>query len=185
MDRGPRAAAGDQAEDEEEGKAAGGRARGEELSEDDFGRITEGFYKPTYELFKQLQDYLKVLITLNTASILIIIALLEKVFLSPKLKSLLLISFSCFIISLVASLFMMTSISKFYAFLVDLNTALLQFWTSKTTDLKVHEAKKNELQERVKDISAGKLNRYSLANYSYLCGVVVLVIFVAINFLCR
>ena len=152
-------------------------------SEDNFRDITEGLFRPAYELFKQLQDYLKVLITLNTATILIMVALLEKIFPSPKLRFLIVVSFISFVLSLAASLLMMTSISRFYNFLAELNMSLIDLWLSK--DLSKIDAKKTELQKKASEISKSKINLYGLGNYFYLGGVLILIIFVAVNFLTK
>ena len=152
-------------------------------SEDNFRDITEGLFKPAYELFKQLQDYLKVLITLNTATILIMVALLEKIFPSPKLRFLIVVSFISFVLSLTASLLMMTSISRFYNFLAELNMSLIDLWLSK--DLSNIDAKKTELQKKASEISKSKINLYGLGNYFYLGGVLILIIFVTVNFLSK
>lgn len=153
------------------------------MSEDKINSFIEVLYKPTYELFRQLQDYLKVLITLNTATILIIIAFLEKIFPAPRLKPLIMVSFLCFTASLVASLLFMTIIIRSLAFLVDLNSVLLEMWSLESPDLSVREQKRGELQKKAKEISLSKLNFYTLGNYFYMTGVVLLVIFVVVNFL--
>jgi len=155
------------------------------LSEDNFPDIIERIFRPTYELFKQLQDYLKVLITLNTATILIIVALLEKIFPSPKLPFLILVCFICFVLPRAASLLMMTFLRRFYDFYVDFNRYLFDTWLSKSPDLSRIDAERTKLQNKTKEILRSTVNLYCLGNYSYLRGIIVLIIFVAVNLLSK
>lgn len=59
------------------------------------------------DALKQLYDFFKHLTTINTGSILLMIAMLEKLFKSPEWKWLIGASFTCFLLSLCASLFCM------------------------------------------------------------------------------
>jgi hypothetical protein len=155
------------------------------LSADNFSDAISVFYKPVYELFKQMQDYLKVLITLNSATILIIMMLLEKIFRYPKATPLLFISFCCFAASLIASLIVMISLTKFYALLFDISSDLTKIWSSISADFTVQEKTKKELLAKANKVSTGKLNWYSIGNYSYLSGIVLLVLFMGINLFCK
>jgi hypothetical protein len=155
------------------------------LSGDDEKDLISKLYRPIYELFKQLQDYLKVMITLNTATILIILTLLEKIFQFPKVTVLLFISFCCFAASLVASLIMMISITKFYDLLANISPDLIRLWDLDPKDVASWEEGKKELLVKANKVSTGKLNWYSIGNYSFLAGIILLVVFMGMNLFCK
>ena len=62
---------------------------------------------PKVEGYKCFFEYFKHITTLNTAAILLMVTFLEKAFKRPQWKELAVIAFGCFVISLVASVFVM------------------------------------------------------------------------------
>ena len=91
------------------------------------------------EFFKQVQDYEKVLISVNSGSILVMIAFLEKLFSSPELKILIPVSFLCFAFSLSAALLMMTFISEYLGMIIEVGNIARSF---SSTDLNPEEKEK-------------------------------------------
>jgi glucan phosphoethanolaminetransferase (alkaline phosphatase superfamily) len=77
---------------------------GEQIEE---GKVQDEGWKLYYDMFKHLT-------TLNTGAVLIIVALLEKLFSNPKLKGLVGFSFLCFIISIITSLAAMNIASLYF-----------------------------------------------------------------------
>src|SRR4051812_18980104 len=100
---------------------------------------------------KLLHDTMKQLVTISSGSILVIVALLEKIFLTPRWKGLVALSFVGFLICIIASLVMMRAIS-------------LNVGASYTRDFQPVERP-----------------AYAIANSSFLIAIGVLVIFVIRN----
>ena len=150
---------------------------------DSYIKFFRELYSNIYEFFKLSQDYLKVLVPLNTATILILIAFLDRIFSSSKFKYMLLISFICFGISLLSALRTMIIISDFYTLVSSSHVLAFVLIATGAVDL---EKRKNDIAiiKKAAEKTAKKQKFwYALANYSYFFGFIILIIFVVINLL--
>ena len=150
---------------------------------DSYIKFFRELYGNIYEFFKLSQDYLKVLVPLNTATILILIAFLDKMFSSSKFKYMLLASFICFGISLLSALRTMIIIGNLYMIVSSGHLLAFILIATGAVDLK---KRKNDIATIKKDAEKTTKKQkfwYVLANYSYFCGFVVLIFFIVINFL--
>lgn len=66
--------------------------------------MTDQQFQRSLEVSRQEQSFLKLITTLNTSSILLIVAFLEKLFKNPEYKYFIIISLICFVVSILSSL---------------------------------------------------------------------------------
>ena len=111
---------------------------------------------------KLLHDTMKQLVTISSGSILIIIAVLEKLFKPPRWIFLVAVAFAAFLVCIIASLKMMRTMS-------------LKMGTGYSKE-KPEEEKQKRLQ-KTEDIV------YPIAYYSFLSAILALVVFVVVNLL--
>jgi len=150
---------------------------------DSYIKFFRELYGNIYEFFKLSQDYLKVLVPLNTATILILIAFLDKMFSSSKFKYMLLASFICFGISLLSALRTMIIIGDLYMLVSSGHMLGLVLIATGAVDLEKRKNDITEIKNGAEKTAKKQKFWYVRANYSYFCGFVVLILFVVINLL--
>jgi len=142
----------------------------------------EAVMKLLPELFRQIYDYFKHMTTLNTGSLLIIIALLEGVFKEPEGIFAVVISICCFTISLVGALITL-------GMFISCETAALKMYfdlpeenEEKTNEEKTKNNKVNHQKELDSLIKKGKVTEY-ITMYTFIAGIAMFLVFVFLNFI--
>ena len=130
------------------------------------------------ERMKEVQriqyDYFKYLITLSTGSILIIIAILEKVFSDPQtlVVALIMISMTGFAVTIIFSLCTLPNLANIIMYINGLQKALM---ISDEKEAKGYEDKIDAALDKLKILDRGVF-------WSYVSGIVVLLVSVGLYF---
>ena len=149
--------------------------------------IAERTMESYVDFLKTQHDYYKHLTTLNTGSILITIAFVEKIF-SPSVQYSIYavpLAIAGFLASLIFSLVMMSKIHGFQQTNLDVFTVVMKFQIEKTESSQERIEKIIEAQKKVSEKSskltkeASRMSRWS--NGSFVFGIAVLFIFASIN----
>lgn len=130
-------------------------------------------YEKLKEAFRYHYDYHKHMTILNAGSILIIIAILEGIFREPKGIIFIMFSIVCFVLSLICSLIVMTTITGITLTMTALHLALFN------KNIKEFEEISDKAKPSVRRMDV--LNKLHII--FYLIGIIILVLFAFINFL--
>ena len=134
------------------------------------------------ELFKQVQDYEKVIISVNSGSILVMIAFLEKLFSFPVCKVLVPVSFLCFACSLSAALLMMTFVTEYLGLIIEVD-CLTRDISLKKLDSEETEKKRTGFDKKCEKLRRKLKIADPISSYSFLLGIAILAVFFVINYL--
>ena len=146
------------------------------------------FFEILNKVLDSQQGYFKLMITLNTGVILITIGLLEKIFRNPEWLVILLLSILGFVVSLFFALFMLTLISGMIATSIDFFNyfmAIQMHSKDATEEEKLQEAasrQKKQIDAKLQSLGRRGNIYFNICNYSFMAGVILLLVFSAINF---
>lgn len=149
---------------------------------DMFVKFFKEIYGNLYESLKLSQDYLKVLVPSNTATILILIAFMDRVFRASRYKYVLLASFLCFGVSLLSALRTMRLIEAFYGLVSSAHMDTLVLMASGSVGIKERKEHLETIKKNVEETAAKEKFWGAAANYLFFGGFVVLIIFVVMSF---
>ena len=125
------------------------------------------------EVLRYHYDYHKHMTILNAGSILIIIAILEGIFKKPKGIIFIMFSIVCFVLSLMCSLIVMTTITKITLSMTAIDLAFFN------KNIKEFEAISDNAKSSIHRIDV--LDKFHII--FYFIGITILVLFAFINFL--
>jgi len=140
----------------------------------------------SYTDFHRCQlDIFKLMTTLCSGSILIVVAFVEKIFTHPEGTILVVLSLSGFIISLVGSVRMLSIIGKHFAVVTKCRSLFFEIEISKSEDINKLFEEKKEIDNNL-DVLGKKADCYHrISNYAFLFGMLMLMSFAAVNLLTR
>ena len=150
--------------------------------------VIRTFFELMNRVIDSQQGYYKLMITLNTGVIVIIIGLLEKIFKDPKCPIILLLSILGFVVSLFCALSILSVLSNFLTSAIGFFNYFLAIQRH-SEDAAEEEKLQEAAAKQKKEIDAflqkqgkrGKLYSH-ICDYSFMAGVILLLVFSAINF---